>query len=133
MPDIKEDIIKSLSGTDEVLLYEPLGFTAESEALYSDSYIKKDLERPEYLTLSRLFICNTDSTDITVTLYLKDSSDVITHLLHSTLIPVKCTLDFNNGIPVEFYRDMKLCIKLGGAGFTADVNGMITGTMNYNN
>jgi len=54
-------------------------------------------------------------------------------LLYSTLIPTSCTLDFNNGIPVEFDSDMKLCIKLGDAGYLAEVSGMITGTMNYNN
>ena len=130
MPNIKEDIIKSLSGTAEVLLYDPLVREADHEERgQGDEYDN----RPDYLSLSRLFICNTDSTDITVTLYLKDSSDVITHLLYSTLIPVKCTLDFNNAIPVEFNSDLKLCIKLEDAGFTADVTGMITGTMKYNN
>ncbi len=130
MPDIKEDIIKSLSGTAEVLLYDPLVIINDGEQTDPpESYYN----RPEYLSLDRLFICNTDNTDITVLLYLKDSSDVITHLLYSTLIPTSCTLDFNNGIPVEFDSDMKLCIKLGDAGYVAEVSGMITGTMNYNN
>lgn len=130
MPDVKIEILERLAGTDEVLLYNPLVREADHEERgQGDEYYN----RPDYLSLSRLLICNTDNTDITVLLYLKDSSDVITHLLHSTLVPVKCTLDFNNGIPVEFNSDLKLCIKLGDAGFLAEVSGIITGTMKYNN
>jgi hypothetical protein len=130
MPDVKIEILERLAGTDEVLLYNPLVREADHEERgQGDEYYN----RPDYLSLSRLLICNTDNTDITVLLYLKDSSDVITHLLYSTLIPVKCTLDFNNGIPVEFNSDLKLCIKLGDAGFLAEVSGIITGTMKYNN
>tara|TARA_R110002073_G_scaffold54222_3_gene139677 strand:- start:3994 stop:4386 length:393 start_codon:yes stop_codon:yes gene_type:complete len=130
MPDVKIEILERLAGTDEVLLYDPLVREADHEERgQGDEYYN----RPDYLSLSRLLICNTDNTDITVLLYLKDSSNVTTHLLQGTLIPTSCTLDFNNGIPVEFNSDLKLCIKLGDAGFLAEASGMITGTMKYNN
>ena len=48
-------------------------------------------------TIERLLICNTDSTDITVDLWLDDGTNEFM-MLDGTTIPVGVTLDFLNGI-----------------------------------
>ena len=132
MPDIKINIAESLSGTDEVLLYTPLVAIEDEETTeYPDG--DEYFARPDYLSLSQLLICNTDSTDIVVSLYLESSSGNLFQFLRSQVIPHLVTLDFINGNPIEFDVDMKLVIKLGDAGHIANVTGMINGTMKYNN
>ena len=71
-------------------------------------------------TVERLLICNTDSTDITVSLYLDDGSDQF-YLLKTTTIPVGVTLDFLNGVPLQYQASYGLKLALGDAAYTADI------------
>ena len=71
-------------------------------------------------TIERLLICNTDSTDITVSLYLDDGSDQF-YLLKVTTIPTAVTLDFLNGIPFQYQSSYAVKLVLGDAAYTADI------------
>jgi|TARA_R110002020_G_scaffold181483_2_gene376526 hypothetical protein len=72
-------------------------------------------------TIERLLICNTDTTAVTVSLYLDDGAGETIYLLKNTNIPIGVTLDFLNGIPLSYESKYNLAIVLGDAAFTADV------------
>ena len=72
-------------------------------------------------TIDRLLICNTDTTAVTVSLYLDNGAGTTYKLLHLTSIPVGVTLDFLNGVPITYGSKYKLDIVLGNAAYTADV------------
>ncbi len=71
-------------------------------------------------TVERLLICNTDTTDIAVNLYLQKDAD-IHYLLKSCSIPVGVTLDFLNGIPFTYNADYVFNFSLTDAAYTADI------------
>tara|TARA_R110002020_G_scaffold222634_1_gene431542 strand:+ start:26 stop:343 length:318 start_codon:yes stop_codon:yes gene_type:complete len=71
-------------------------------------------------TIERLLICNTDSTDITVNLWLDDGSNEF-ELLHLVTVPQGMTLDFLNGVPFQYAEKYGVLLNLGDAGFTADI------------
>ena len=76
-------------------------------------------QRP-FIQLKRLFICNTDNTDITVNLWLDDETNEF-YLLKGLTIKQGTTLDFNDGIPFDLDTVNNLKLNLGDAGHTADV------------
>ena len=99
------------SGTAEQILYTGL----RSQENYPTEVLNEfDIE------LKRLFICNTDSTDITVNLWLDDETDEF-YLLKTLTIKQGTTLDFNDGIPYMFNNRYSLKLNLGDAGHTADI------------
>jgi hypothetical protein len=71
-------------------------------------------------TVERLLICNTDTTDITVTVNLNDGSDTFA-LLSDTTIPVGVTLDMFHGLPFQYERSYAFEVILGDAAYTADI------------
>ena len=71
-------------------------------------------------TIERLLVCNTDSTDITLNLWLDDGSDQY-YLAKLVSIPQAQTLDFLNGIPFRYQESYAIKASLGSAGHTADI------------
>jgi hypothetical protein len=69
--------------------------------------------------VERLLICNIDTEDITVDLWLDDGSDQY-YLLRT--VPQKMTLDFLNGTPFKYEASYGLKIRLAASGTpTADI------------
>ena len=121
----KYHINENLSGTTIVTI-SPILNDADD-----DSEQWKDLD--DIYTLERLFICNTDSTNIYVNLFQQITDHSTGTAVHTTynylkdcLIPKGVTLDFNNGIPLEIKRSSALQIQLTDAAYTGTVNGLIT-------
>jgi hypothetical protein len=72
-------------------------------------------------TIERLLICNTDTEDITVNLYLDDGSEDF-YLLKATSVPQAMTLDFLNGIPFHYRASYALKLSIAASGTpTADI------------
>ena len=71
--------------------------------------------------VERLLICNTDTTDIKVNLWLDDGAGNTPYILKEIIIPIGATLDFLNGIPFSFKASHRLSLQLTDAAYTADV------------
>tara|TARA_R110001583_G_scaffold109576_2_gene258378 strand:- start:152 stop:475 length:324 start_codon:yes stop_codon:yes gene_type:complete len=72
-------------------------------------------------TVERLLVSNTDSTDVTVNLWLYDGSAIVGYILKATTVPVGTTLDVFDGVPFSYPANNSLLLNLGDAGHTADV------------
>ena len=71
--------------------------------------------------VERLLICNTDTTAISVDLWLDDGAGNAPYILDGVEIPVGVTLDFLNGIPFSFKASHRLSLQLTDAAYEADV------------
>ena len=71
-------------------------------------------------TVDRLLICNTDTTDITVNLWL-DNGSAEFEILHLTTVPKGMTLDVLHGVPFSYDATYGLLLNLGDAGYIADI------------
>mgnify|MGYP003148920600 CR=1 FL=1 len=71
-------------------------------------------------TIERLLICNTDSTDIEVSVYLEDASTDF-YIIRNTIIPVGTSLDVLHGIPFQYQESYGVKLVLGNAAYTADI------------
>ena len=91
------DYINEYVTTEEVSITS--SGTAEQK-LYAGFGKKKPNNNNPNIELKRLFICNTDSTDITVNLWLDDEINEY-YLLKGLTIKQGTTLDFNDGIPFD--------------------------------
>tara|TARA_R100000234_G_scaffold96682_1_gene64991 strand:- start:241 stop:615 length:375 start_codon:yes stop_codon:yes gene_type:complete len=111
------DYINEYVTTEEVSITS--SGTAEQK-LYAGFGKKKPNNNNPNIELKRLFICNTDSTDITVNLWLDDEINEY-YLLKGLTIKQGTTLDFNDGIPYIFDNRYSLKLNLGDAGHTADI------------
>jgi hypothetical protein len=72
-------------------------------------------------TIERLLICNTDTTDIVVTVYLDNGSGGVYNLLYNSTIPVGTSLDVLHGIPFQYEESYAVKLELDDAAYTADV------------
>ena len=72
-------------------------------------------------TVERLLVCNTDTTDITVNLWLYTGSAIDGYILKGTTVPLGTTLDVFQGIPFSYAATNNLLLSLGDAGYTADI------------
>tara|TARA_R100000900_G_C3235305_1_gene143993 strand:- start:39 stop:356 length:318 start_codon:yes stop_codon:yes gene_type:complete len=68
----------------------------------------------------RLLICNTDTTAITVNLYLKNNGDTY-YILKSVEIEAGYTLDVFEGEPFVYDDAFKLAFTLGHTDYVADI------------
>jgi hypothetical protein len=71
--------------------------------------------------VTRLLICNTDTTAITVSLWLETSGAATKYILKSVEIESGYTLDVFDGIPFIYDDNYKLNISLGHSDYVADV------------
>ena len=71
--------------------------------------------------VTRLLICNTDTTAITASLWLENTGGDTRYILKNIEIESGYTLDVFDGIPFIYDDNYKLNISLGDAGYVADV------------
>jgi len=100
------------------MIFNHVSITSSGTAVQTLSAAVAGSER--VYTIERLFICNTDSSDITVNLYLDDGTDQF-FLLKGVTIPTNQTLDFLNGVPYSYQASYAIKLTLGDANYTADI------------
>ena len=74
-----------------------------------------------YTVAVALLICNTDTTAITVSLWLETSGAATKYILKSVEIESGYTLDVFDGIPFIYDDNYKLNISLGHSDYVAEV------------
>ena len=72
-------------------------------------------------TVFKLLICNTDTTAITVNLYLKNAGGDTYYILKTIEIDIGYTLDVFEGKPFVYDDAFKLTFTLGHTDYTADI------------